>query len=68
MAHKITVSFDEFGESATIKVEGLKGRACLDATLELERALYGRQGGKGRTLTAEAYQTGAAVAVAKGGK
>ena len=68
MGHKITVSFSEDGADVTIKVEGMKGRGCLAATLELERALFGRGGGKGRTLTGEASQVAAAVAVAQGGK
>ncbi len=67
MGHKITVSFDASGEQVSIKVEGLRGRGCLAATLELERALYGAAGGKGRRLTAEAYQAATGADVAKAG-
>jgi hypothetical protein len=68
MGHKITVSFSEDGADVTIKVEGMKGRGCLAATLELERALFGRQGGKGRVLTGEAYQAVTGADVLKAGR
>ena len=68
MGHKITVSFSEDGADVTIKVEGMKGRGCLAATLELERALFGRGGGTGRLLTGEAYQSAMGAEVVKAGR